>query len=109
MPRVHKRGKHRPWTWSLPAMWAALERVTWVEYWGGEDQAREAWKALRDSEPGCRLHSLMFTFDVPDLEAKNGLPSDDPELMARRLEYLKAHGITCPGRSACCAKKAADE
>jgi len=106
MPRVHKRGKGRPWAWTLRAMWAALSGPSWIDYWGGEDEALAAWRALKDTEPGCRLHSLRFCYDAPHLEA-DGLPSDDPELMARRLEYLRAHGITCPGRAKCCARKEA--
>jgi hypothetical protein len=103
MPRVRKRGPAQAVSWSLRAHNAAIDIGSWVQFWGSEDAARDAWSRLRDTAGGCRLHGVRWFYDAPHLDA-DGVPSDDPDLMAARLAWLREHGITCPGRARCCAR-----
>jgi hypothetical protein len=92
MPRRKKSTKGRPLRWSVLAMNALLDLADWEDYWGGEAEARRAWKALKDTAPGRREYSAPFWAYEPGIPAElrsyDGLPDGDGYA---RSEWLDAH------------------
>jgi len=105
VPRVRKQGPGQTFSWSMRALNAATSVERWVQFWGSEETARAAWEVLGGTSGGCRLHGVGWHYDAPELDRDS--IDDDDELYARRLEYLREHGITCPGRAKCCARDGA--